>query len=38
MSNYTAEKFRLGTVWGRLDPPEELPLVLGDCAYVAIGG
>jgi len=38
MFNYTEEKIRLGTVWGRLDPPVELPLVLGDCAYVARGG
>jgi len=41
MSNYT-QKFRLGTVWGRLGgrppgSPLEFPLVRGNCAYVARG-
>jgi len=43
MSNYTRQKFRLGTVWGQTggrspDRPLELPLVVGDWAYVARGG
>jgi len=41
MSNYTQQKFRLGTVWGQSgDDPLALPLNfpwLGDCAYVARG-
>jgi len=40
MSNYTDQKFRSGTVWGRLwsrppGSPLELSVLGGNCAYVA---